>query len=70
MADDGLDIADASETDAGQVARDRLRVEYRKWLLSKALPKVYGDKLAIGGDPEAGPVKHIIEHVYVRPDRS
>ncbi len=68
MADDGLDIADASETDAGQVARDRLRVEYRKWLLSKALPKVYGDKLAIGGDPEAGPVKHIVEHVYVRPD--
>ncbi len=26
--------------------RSRLRVETRKWLLSKALPKVYGDKLA------------------------
>ena len=39
MADDALDIADASETDAGQVARDHLRVEYRKWLLSKALSK-------------------------------
>ncbi len=50
MADDGLDIADASETDAGQVARDRLRVEYRKWLLSKALPKVYGDKLELSGN--------------------
>ena len=45
MADDALDIADASETDAGQMARDRLRVEYRKWLLSKALSKVYGDKI-------------------------
>ena len=26
------------------VARSRLRVEARKWLLSKALPKIYGDK--------------------------
>ena len=25
--------------------RDRLRVDPRKWLLSKALPKIYGDKL-------------------------
>ena len=70
MGDDIMDIADATDTDPGQVARDRLRVETRKWMLSKVLPKVYGDKLAIGGDPEAGPVKHIIEHVYVRPDRN
>jgi hypothetical protein len=49
MADDALDIADATETDTGQVARDRLRVEYRKWLLSKALPKIYGDKLELNG---------------------
>jgi Bacteriophage Sf6, terminase small subunit-like len=31
--------------DAEHVQRSRLRVEARKWLLSKALPKVYGDKL-------------------------
>ena len=49
MADDILDIADASETDPGQVARDRLRVETRKWKLSKALPKIYGDKLELNG---------------------
>jgi len=60
------DIADSTETETGQVARDRLRCETRKWMLSKALPKVYGDKLAIGGDADADPVKHIIEHVYVR----
>ncbi len=70
MADDLLDIADNEETEPGKVARDRLRTDNRRWLLSKALPKVYGDKLAIGGDPETGPVKHIIEHVYVRPDRN
>ena len=67
MADDLLDIADNEETEPGQVARDRLRTDKRQWLLSKALPKIYGDKLAIGGDPDTGPIKHIIEHVYVRP---
>ena len=52
MADDILDIADAEETDPGQVARDRLRVETRKWKLSKALPKIYGDKLELNGSLE------------------
>lgn len=50
LADETLDIADAEETDPGQVARDRLRVDTRKWLLSKALPKVYGDKLELSGN--------------------
>lgn len=45
MADELTEIADAESTDAGQVARDRLRVDTRKWLLSKALPKIYGDKV-------------------------
>ena len=67
MADELMDIADSTETETGQVTRDRLRCETRKWMLSKALPKVYGDKLAIGGDADADPVKHVIEHVYVRP---
>lgn len=31
------------------IARNRLRVDARKWVASKLLPKVYGDKLAIGG---------------------
>ena len=50
LADETLDIADADETEAGQVARDRLRVDTRKWLLSKALPKIYGDKLELSGN--------------------
>ncbi len=33
--------------DATAVARNRLRVDSRKWYLSKVLPKVYGDKLAL-----------------------
>ena len=33
--------------------RDRLRVDTRKWLLSKLLPKQYGDKLELSGNKEA-----------------
>lgn len=36
--------------------RSRLRVDTRKWLLSKALPKVFGDKLAHTGADGTGPV--------------
>jgi hypothetical protein len=49
MADDLLDIADNEETEPGKVARDRLRTDKRQWLLSKALPKVYGDKIEFSG---------------------
>lgn len=58
LADDLLEIADDSGADVtvddkgnarvdGEVVqRARLRVDTRKWLLSKALPKIYGEKLA------------------------
>jgi hypothetical protein len=46
MADHYLDIGDTVSEDPGAVAKARLRVESRKWLLSKALPKIYGDKIA------------------------
>ncbi|MGJ5022343.1 terminase small subunit protein [Bradyrhizobium oligotrophicum] len=57
MADELLDIADDNSRDTAVdegghettnhdvIARSRLRVDTRKWLLSKALPKVYGDKV-------------------------
>lgn len=62
MADELLEIADDGRNDwmeredgenAGydangeHLARSRLRVDTRKWMLSKALPKVYGDKLDV-----------------------
>lgn len=49
MADDYIDIGDAVTEDAAAVAKARLRAESRKWLLSKALPKIYGDKLELSG---------------------
>jgi len=42
------------------VQRSRLRVEARKWLLSKALPKLFGDKVALT-DPDGGAAKVIVQ---------
>lgn len=52
-ADEILDIADEATSDAVQVARNKLRIDTRKWVLSKMLPKEYGDKIEIASDPEA-----------------
>jgi hypothetical protein len=48
--------------------RSRLRVDTRKWFLSKVLPKIYGDKIAVTGN-DGGPLETItrIERVIVRP---
>jgi hypothetical protein len=68
LADELLEIADDGRNDKFSdddghvtvdhdvIARSRLRVDTRKWLLSKALPKVYGDKLAHTGADGTGPV--------------
>lgn len=60
MADEVLEIADDGQNDwmerhaednpgwqinGEHVQRSRLRLDTRKWLLSKALPKIFGDKL-------------------------
>ena len=49
-ADECVDIADDSLPDAGSVQKSRLQFDARRWALSKALPKVYGDKIAVAGD--------------------
>ena len=54
FADELVEIADEvpprgedGRIDAGAVHHQRLRVDTRKWILSKILPKVYGDKLDV-----------------------
>ena len=47
MSDEFIDIGDRVREDAAAVAKARLRADSRKWLLSKALPKIYGDKLEL-----------------------
>lgn len=80
IAEDMLEIADDSSidktvdaegnirTDHEVVARSRLRVDTRKWLASKMLPKVYGDKVDLnhGGQPDGVPIVHKIELVALK----
>jgi hypothetical protein len=73
MADDLVDIADdgsndwmerkqgdqtVTVADHEHISRSKLRIETRKWLLSKALPKVFGDKTSheVSG-PDGGPIE-------------
>lgn len=48
MFDELLEIADKGNMDDSN--RARLRVDTRKWYLSKVLPKKYGDKLDMTTD--------------------
>lgn len=54
IADDGSndtykDKDGAPRVDQEVIARSRLRVDTRKWLMSKLAPKKYGDKVELGG---------------------
>src|SRR5262245_62626970 len=54
LADEIILIADSP---GKEVMRDRLKVDARKWILSKLLPKKYGDHLSLGpGVDEDGEV--------------
>lgn len=71
MADEILDISDDGlndwmtrrrengETDEvlnhEHISRSKLRFDARRWLLSKCLPKIYGDRLEHTG-PDGGPI--------------
>lgn len=65
IADDGSNDYIERETKDGDtyevlnsehVQRSRLRVDTRKWYLSKVLPKKFGDKIAHVG-PDDGPIQ-------------
>lgn len=62
LAEELLDIADedpgilapSGATDSGAVQHMKLRIDTRKWILSKMLPKVYGDRLQLDAKIDAG----------------
>lgn len=58
MAEDIVDIANDETLDAND---KRIRIDTRKWLLSKLVPRVYGDKLDVtsGGEALAVPSHQI-----------
>ena len=72
LFDDVLSIADDArndwmeqhgEDDVGykvngeHIQRSRLRIDARKWMAGKLRPKVYGEKIAIGGADDLPPVQ-------------
>lgn len=82
MFDEMLDIADDGTNDwmirkQGEdeievanhehIQRSKLRIDTRKWQLSKMLPKRYGDKTAlVGGDPEIDDPIQVDDRVLAR----
>ena len=50
-ADEITEIADNDDPD-GDVQRDRLRIDARKWVSSKLKPKKYGDRIQHANDPD------------------
>tara|TARA_R110000803_G_scaffold180950_1_gene243336 strand:+ start:73 stop:483 length:411 start_codon:yes stop_codon:yes gene_type:complete len=73
IADDIMTIADEElvatgegRVDSAMVQKQRLRVDTRKWLLSKLSPKKYGDKLELSGDEQAPVSIQRIERVIVK----
>lgn len=64
MAEDIQDIAD-TEVDPQKA---RVRIDARKWLLSKRQPKRYGDKLELAGDKDNPVAIAVVERRIVRPN--
>ena len=71
--DDILVIADTlppidqnGKTDNGAVNHQRLRVDARKWVLSRLLPKKYGDKMELSGDQDNPIAITKIERVIIK----
>tara|TARA_R110000751_G_scaffold47970_1_gene107212 strand:+ start:327 stop:653 length:327 start_codon:yes stop_codon:yes gene_type:complete len=73
LADEIMEIADEKLTptgdgkvDSAMVQWQKLRMEARKWALSKMAPKKYGDKLELSGDEHAPIPIQRIERVIVK----
>jgi len=61
------DKGEVETTEGDMIEHRRLQVDSRKWMLSKMLPKVYGDKITHQGDAENPIAISRIERVIVRP---
>lgn len=66
IADDGSNDTIVVDEETGSTAtnhdvinRSRLRVDTRKWYLSKVLPKIYGDKLDVNHGGEVA-IKRVV----------
>jgi len=66
ISDDGsndyMEVEGKTVVDHEHIQRSRLRVDTRRWLLSKMLPKQYGDKMQVGGIENGTPLTVEIVH--------
>lgn len=53
LVDDLTNISDDASLDPND---KRIRVDTRKWIASKVLPKLYGDKVQLSGDEDGAPL--------------
>ena len=76
-ADEIIEIADDTErdfvdgkVDHENINRSRLRVDARKWLMSKLAPRKYGDKIAatVSGHPDPA-LGHKVEITFISAER-
>lgn len=60
---------DIETVEGDMIERTRMQIETRKWLLEKLIPKKYGAKLELSGDP-TNPIQHSVtigpEEAYKR----
>lgn len=63
MKREGRDGSEYEVVNQEVIGRSRLRVDSRKWLMAKLMPKKYGDKssLELSGKEGAPPVRFFIE---------
>ncbi len=79
MAEDILDIADNGTNDYktgpdgrkvldfDHIQRSRLRVDTRKWLMAKLMPRKYGDRQALEhSGPDGGDIGHALTVTFQR----
>ena len=61
------DIIAISDDTTGEIQRDKLRVDSRKWIASKINPGKWGDKLAIETTSKVSILDHLNEVINVTP---
>jgi hypothetical protein len=58
LAEEVLEIADDDQNKIAENANHaRIKIDARKWAAAKMNPRRYGDKVAVGGAPDLGPIK-------------
>jgi hypothetical protein len=69
QADHYVDEIIAIADDALDPQKARLQIDTRKWVASKLLPKVYGDKVSHEhGGPDGGAIPHSVKIEFGRAD--